>query len=209
MRIISGTYKGRRIQAAGEKTTRPTTDRVREAWASTLGSLVVPQGSFEGLKILDAFAGSGALGIELLSRGAEYCLFLEKDKRTFNVIRENLEMLGISSESAQVNLLDTLSPLLPELLWGQEPFDIVILDPPYSLLLERVEKLLNHLAKGVLLKESSLISYEHAALVEDDLDGKIIGNPVNTLKLMLVKRKKYGTITIDYYLCCLALKEET
>jgi len=207
MRIISGKYKGRRIRLASEKTTRPTTDMVREAWASTLVTLV-PGGSFDGLRVLDAFAGSGALGLELLSRGAEHCLFLENDKRAFGVLRENIAALELSEQAASAALLDSLSPKLPAFFKTLGSFDLVVLDPPYSLSLKRVQGLLANLAKAGLLREQTTISYEHAEAQKSGMDGLVLPKTPHPLIVRLVKSKKYGTINLDYYICTRAEKEE-
>ena len=191
----------------GAQSNRPTTDRVREAWASTLVSLV-PGGSLENLRILDAFAGSGALGLELLSRGALSCVFLEKDKRTLSVLRKNIESLGLTSTKAQLALQDTLSPQLSSFIKHLGPFDLLILDPPYSLAQSRVQELLAHLVEFQLLQEGSLISYEHSAATEEHMDGLLLGALPSALYLKLVKSKKYGTINLDYYRCCTAVEEE-
>ena len=91
MRIIAGDWRGRTIVAPTGETTRPTADRMRETLFNILTSRL---GSFEGLSVADLFAGSGALGLEALSRGADSCLFVEEDKRAIEAIRKNLASLG-------------------------------------------------------------------------------------------------------------------
>ena len=203
MRIIAGVYKGRKIQAVPGRVTRPTTDRVREAWASTLASLVASS-SFDGLKVLDAFAGSGALGLELLSRGAVTCLFIERDRKALATLRANIETLGLVGTTAQVAATDTLSPRLPDNIRTRSPFDLVVLDPPYDLAPEKVRELLDTLAKAQLLTTQSLISYEHANSADAhraDMDGCFLGLSEKPLKLSLEKSRIYGTIKLDYYCC--------
>ncbi len=98
MRVVAGELRGRRINAPLGKKTRPTTDKAREATFNALGSL----GVVVGARVIDAFAGSGALGIEALSRGAEHCTFIERDREALEVLHENLETLGLTDRSTVV-----------------------------------------------------------------------------------------------------------
>jgi len=98
MRVVAGELRGRRINAPLGKKTRPTTDKAREATFNALGSL----GVVVGARVVDAFAGSGALGIEALSRGAEHCTFIERDREALEVLEENLETLGLTDRSTVV-----------------------------------------------------------------------------------------------------------
>ena len=98
MRVVAGEFRGRRINAPLGKKTRPTTDKAREATFNALGSL----GVVVGARVVDAFAGSGALGIEALSRGAEHCTFIERDREALEVLGENLETLGLTDRSTVV-----------------------------------------------------------------------------------------------------------
>ena len=120
MRIIAGKWRGRKLEAPVGKSTRPTADRVREALFSMLTSRL---GGFEGLRVADLYAGSGALGLEALSRGAAHATFVESDGQAVAAIRRNAEMLGAS---ADVRLGSALS--LPR----SQPFDLVLADPPYA-----------------------------------------------------------------------------
>jgi len=119
MRIVAGTLGGRRIKAPPGRGTRPTSDRVREALFSILGPL-------DGIDVLDLFAGSGALGIEALSRGASSAVFVDDDPRAVAVIRDNLDSLGLS---ARVHKRDGMAYLRSP---REGPFGLVFLDPPYS-----------------------------------------------------------------------------
>ena len=121
MRVIAGDFKGRNLKAPTGMDTRPTTDRVKESFIS---SLISAYGSLEGAHVLDAFAGSGALGIECLSRGAESAVFFERDKAALEALRSNIDMLKLSQERARVRQADVLAT--PP-VYGA-PFDIVILD---------------------------------------------------------------------------------
>ena len=119
MRVVAGEYRGRRLQAPPGLDVRPTSDRVREALFSILGDI-------NGLRVLDLFAGTGALGIEALSRGAASATFVENNRAAIDAIRANLQPL--SDANAEVVRADALAWL------GRErgPYDIVFLDPPYS-----------------------------------------------------------------------------
>jgi 16S rRNA (guanine966-N2)-methyltransferase len=118
VRVVSGSFKGRRLVTPAGRRTRPTTDRVREALFQLLGPL-------EGLRALDLFAGSGALGIEALSRGAAEVVFVDSDPRAVFAVRRNLELVGVE---AHVHRRDALAFLLTP----PGAFDLVFVDPPYS-----------------------------------------------------------------------------
>ena len=122
MRIIAGTHKGRRIAAPKGDQTRPTGDRVREALFNLVGPV-------DGASVLDLYAGSGALGLEALSRGARRCLFVESDGAACRVIRANLETLGLTA--ALVLQRDAVAVLQAEQTAGRR-HDLVLLDPPYE-----------------------------------------------------------------------------
>jgi 16S rRNA (guanine966-N2)-methyltransferase len=122
LRVIGGTHRGRRIAAPKGAHTRPTGDRVREALFNLVGPLA-------GASVLDLYAGSGALGIEALSRGARRCLFVETDAAAARVIGENLEALGLTG--AIVDRRDALTVLRDERSAGRR-HELVLLDPPYE-----------------------------------------------------------------------------
>jgi 16S rRNA (guanine966-N2)-methyltransferase len=123
MRVISGEWRGRKLLAPKGDATRPTADRTRETLFSMLTSRL---GSFEGLVVADLFAGSGALGIEALSRGAATCLFAEQDRDALDVLRGNLSTLG-ATVRADVRAGSVLG-------LGPAPraYDLLMLDPPYG-----------------------------------------------------------------------------
>ncbi|MBO9575190.1 MAG: 16S rRNA (guanine(966)-N(2))-methyltransferase RsmD [Sphingobium sp.] len=121
MRIISGQWRGRPLAAPQGDATRPTADRTRETLFSMLVSRV---GSFEGLAIGDFFAGSGALGLEALSRGAASCLFVERDRAAVDVIRANAAKLGLGRPDIRQADVLALGP-------APAPLDIIFMDPPY------------------------------------------------------------------------------
>jgi 16S rRNA (guanine966-N2)-methyltransferase len=123
VRVVAGRFGGRRLQAPKGRDTRPTSDRVREALFSMLGPL-------DGARVLDLFAGSGALGIEGLSRGAAVVTFVERDRRAVEVIRANLEALGVGAEEARVIHGPALTAV-EDASAGGDAYDLVLLDPPY------------------------------------------------------------------------------
>lgn len=121
MRIIAGQWRGRPLVAPVGQATRPTADRTREALFSMLLSRV---GSFEGLAVADLFAGSGALGLEALSRGAGSCLFVEQDRAAIDALKANSAKLGIRPDIRAASVL-ALGP-------APAPFDVIMMDPPYG-----------------------------------------------------------------------------
>jgi 16S rRNA (guanine966-N2)-methyltransferase len=123
VRVVAGSARGRRIDAPPGTDTRPTTDRVREAVFNALGSL----GAVEGAVVVDLFAGSGALGIEALSRGAAQATFVEADRRAAAVIEENLATLDLAERAGVVR-----SPVERAIEALPGTIDLVLADPPYS-----------------------------------------------------------------------------
>lgn len=123
MRVIAGEWRGRRLAAPRGDITRPTADRVRE----TLFNMLVSRlGTFEQLRVADLFAGSGALGLEALSRGATHCLFVEQDRGALAALRQNLATLN-AGDRATVSAGSVL-----ELGAAREGLDLLLLDPPYG-----------------------------------------------------------------------------
>lgn len=122
MRIIAGQFRGRPLQAPPGLATRPTADRVREALFSMLASRL---GSLEDLRVADLYAGSGALGLEALSRGAAHATFVETDERAQALIKANAARLGVED---RVRILGGSVLALPR----SDPFDLIVADPPYA-----------------------------------------------------------------------------
>jgi 16S rRNA (guanine(966)-N(2))-methyltransferase RsmD len=120
VRVVAGLYRGRRLEAPPGRSTRPTADRVREALFSILGP-----GAVDDARVLDLFAGSGALGIEALSRGAREAVFVDSDARAVAAVRRNLEAVGVD---ARVHRRDAFEWLAAE----PGTFALVFVDPPYS-----------------------------------------------------------------------------
>lgn len=122
MRIIAGQWRGRLLAAPKGDTTRPTADRTREALFSMLVSRL---GTFDGLAVADFFAGSGALGLEALSRGAASCLFVEQDKAALDALRANIAALSAAGAEVRAGSVMALGP-------PRAPLDLIMVDPPYD-----------------------------------------------------------------------------
>ncbi|HEU4961484.1 MAG TPA: 16S rRNA (guanine(966)-N(2))-methyltransferase RsmD [Sphingomonas sp.] len=122
MRIVAGQWRGRPLAAPRGDATRPTADRTREALFSMLASRL---GSFDGLAVADLFAGSGALGLEALSRGAASCLFVEQDRAALDALRANIAKLGAEAADVRAQSVLALGPV-------RAPLDLILMDPPYG-----------------------------------------------------------------------------
>ena len=122
MRIIAGRFRGRPLQTPSGQATRPTADRVREALFSMLASRL---GSFEDLRVADLFAGSGAFGLEALSRGSAEATFVENDPKAQAAIKANADKLGVTES---VRVIGASALALPR----SEAFDLIFADPPYA-----------------------------------------------------------------------------
>lgn len=161
MRIISGAWRGRKLaEPQGREVTRPTTDRVREACVSMAESAL--DGGIEGARVLDAFAGSGALGIEMLSRGAAFSAFFDVDRGAAALVRKNLETVRCAPARYRVTCGDVLAHAARGRVAGG-PFDLVLIDAPYALGAAPAEQLLEALDAAGLIAEGAVALVEHAA----------------------------------------------
>lgn len=154
MRIVGGSLRGRRLATPKSDAIRPTTDRARESLFNILEHRY--PGSLEGARVLDLFSGTGALGIEAISRGAAYCLFVEQDATARGLIRENVDALGLQGctrifrrDATNMGPLGTL-----------QPFQLVFADPPYGKGL--AERALSSLVDGGWLAKGALVVVEEA-----------------------------------------------
>ena len=181
MRIVSGEYRGRTIDAPQGEGTRPTTDRVREAMMSSVASLI---GGFEGTCVLDAFAGSGALGIEALSRGAHSALFFESDRNAQKVIARNLKKLGVDPARGRLVGADVMKS---KYVKAGKPFDLVFFDPPYALPAGEVLAFAQRLFAQGALAQDVVIVYEHALA-----SAREVGDAARSLGFTVAVAKKYG-----------------
>lgn len=158
MRIVGGQFKGRAIAAPAGRDTRPTSDRARESVFNVLAHAKWSPG-VAGRRVLDLFAGSGALGLEAMSRGAAFALFVETDAAARGTIRDNIEALGLFG-AARIHRRDATDLGLKPVGLG-EPFDLVFLDPPYAQGLG--ETALGILPTGQWIAPGALIVFECGA----------------------------------------------
>jgi 16S rRNA (guanine966-N2)-methyltransferase len=142
MRVIAGEFGGRKLIAPEGLSTRPTTDKVRQAVFNSLTSM----GVLESATVIDLYAGSGALGIEALSRGAEFCTFVERDRNALRALRENIATLGIEDRT-RIASTDVLA-YVP----GITGVDLALIDPPYTF--AAWDDLLRVLKAGLVIAES-------------------------------------------------------
>jgi 16S rRNA (guanine966-N2)-methyltransferase len=154
-RIIGGRAGGRRIDVPRGRATRPTSDRVREALFSAVEAAV---GSLEGLRFLDLYAGSGAVGLEAWSRGAGVVTLVEQDRRTAGLVRRNAEALGYRRAEVLAAAVDAVLRRSPA-----APYDVVFLDPPYPTPDAEVDEVLAALAAHGWLCPDALVVVERGA----------------------------------------------
>lgn len=176
MRVIAGRAKGHRLRAPTGMETRPTTDKVREAIFSMLGSL-------DGEAVLDLFAGTGAMGIEALSRGAASCVFVERRRPACTVIHANLAHTKLAAE-ARV-LCAPVERVLPT--FG-ERFDLVFLDPPYAY--PDLDGILNMLSGARAVGDDTIVVFEHSPRF-------VVGERYG--RLVLSRQKVYGDTAVAIY----------
>ena len=155
-RVIAGIAGGRRLAVPPGTTTRPTSDRAREGlFASLLSEL----GTFDGARVLDLYAGSGAIGLEALSRGADQVRLVESDTRAAAVIKANITAVGLPGATLAVDRVERL--LARPLADDNDHFDLVIADPPYAVTEEAVTRVLALLQAG-WLADDALVVIERA-----------------------------------------------
>jgi 16S rRNA (guanine966-N2)-methyltransferase len=182
MRIIAGEAGGRRIKAPRGRATRPMRDFVREAVFSMLGDRI------EGSRVLDLFAGSGSLGLEALSRGAEEAVFVDSGREPGRIIKENLDMLGMSDRGRVVRA-ETLDYLRKARL-RERPFNLIFIDPPFRIDLNYRQEILKRLTEGGFLAPSAVV------IIEAPLRSSPPGSPEG---LHFRERRKYGEAAVDVY----------
>jgi 16S rRNA (guanine966-N2)-methyltransferase len=149
MRVIAGEWRGRPLLAPPGQETRPTSDRAREGLFSMLASRL---GSFADLAVADLFAGTGALGLEALSRGAAHCTFYEKDRSALDVLKRNLDKLGAAGRA------DLRAQPVEHALPPARPCDLILMDPPYGVGLAQAA--LDRMATGSWLAPGGWLSVE-------------------------------------------------
>jgi 16S rRNA (guanine966-N2)-methyltransferase len=160
-RVIAGQARGRPLAVPKGRTTRPTGDRVREAMFAAVGSIL---GSFGGTRVLDLYAGSGAAGLEALSRGASHALLVEANGRSAQAIRANIGAVGLGGgQLVQDRVERVLARGLPA---GDEPYDVAFADPPYALPGAELTGVLAALATRGWLAPGALVIVERASRSE-------------------------------------------
>lgn len=162
MRVVSGNYKGRQLKAVPGVTTRPTTDKVKEAIFNMVGPY------FDGGIALDLFAGSGGLGIEALSRGIEKCIFVDREAKAIQTIHKNLEVCH--AEAASEVYRNDAERALKAIKKRELQFHLIFLDPPYKQ--QKLKTLINTISENNLLQQSGFIVTEHGSDIQlsDEID---------------------------------------
>lgn len=187
MRVIGGKWRGQPLEAPeGRAVTRPTTSRVRESIVSMVSSAF--NLDLSSCSVLDAFAGSGAVGIELLSRGARHVTFIDQDREAVRRIRRNLNKVRVDKESYTVlagstgRLIGTESP-------AGAPFDAVFLDPPYRMEAAQVAQIVDTTRKNYVLTPRCVVVYERARK----------GAPLPLENAQCEKSKRYGSTVVELW----------
>jgi 16S rRNA (guanine966-N2)-methyltransferase len=175
VRIIAGSHRGARIAAPRGTETRPTPDRVREAAFNLIGPV-------DGARVLDLYAGSGAMGLEALSRGASYATFVELDRSAADAIQRNLEKLGLTG--AEVARGDAVDRASADARRGRR-YDLVLIDPPYRMLHDALTRLAPHLP--------AIVSPEGLVVVESD------AREEPELPLPLRTTRRYGSTRLTLF----------
>lgn len=180
MRVISGECRGLRLKPVPGQETRPTTDRVKEAMFSILTPYLN-----EGI-VLDLFAGTGALGIESLSRGMSRCVFVEQSQKAVQILQENIRHCRFLDRSQVI--CSSASRALQQLAAQNETFDCVLLDPPYEK--QWGPNMVQEIQNLQLAKEHTIYMIEHVS--KDTL-------PLSVGTAQLVKQSRYGDTTLSFY----------
>jgi 16S rRNA (guanine966-N2)-methyltransferase len=185
-RIIAGAHGGRRLTAPSGDRTRPTSDRVREAFFSALESMV----DLEGARFADLYAGSGAVGLEALSRGASFTLLVESDARAARVIRDNIVALRAGASARLVT--GRVGQVLAQPPEGG-PFDVVFADPPYAVPDDEVAELQRALLDNGWLTRDAVVVLERSTRTA------VRGQPLSWVEGITADRsKRYGETTLWY-----------
>lgn len=190
MRIIAGKYKGRILNILKSEDVRPTTDRVREAMFSSINSIY---GNIEGTCVLDAFAGSGALGFESISRGSTHLVAFEINKKTHSKLVENSQMFLDVQHSMEIICGDVKKSRF-DYVAKDKKFDILFFDPPYVNDAKDVLDILKSLSNLNKINNGALVVYEHSA--KTDFQNYI--DMFNQENFIYNSGKIYGDIAIEY-----------
>lgn len=180
LRVISGKARGLKLNTPKNDDVRPTTDRVKESLFNIINPYIM-----DG-DILDLFAGTGSLGIECLSRGANKCVFVDLNRSSIEIVKSNIKKARVESNSEVLNV--DFKAAIERVKNNSYKFDIIFMDPPYykNMFFEALEKI----EKSNILKEDGIIVVEHDTKQEF---------PENIGKLINYRSKKYGNTTITFY----------
>jgi 16S rRNA (guanine966-N2)-methyltransferase len=184
-RIVGGIWGGRRLVTPAGETTRPTAEKVRAALASSLYAT----GGLDGARVLDLYAGSGALGLELVSRGASAAVFVEHDRAALAALRANIDTLAATAEGAQLTVIPGDVAAFAARSAGLGSFDVVVADPPYDLTTDALAEVLTGLRVAGLLAP-------HADPVIER--GRKSGPPAWPAPLEGLRARKYGDTLLCY-----------
>ncbi|MCF6217031.1 MAG: 16S rRNA (guanine(966)-N(2))-methyltransferase RsmD [Emcibacter sp.] len=152
MRIIGGTHRGRKLTTPPDKNIRPTTDRMRE---TIFNILTHTSSGLEGARILDVFAGTGAMGLESLSRGAGHCTFFDKDRKALQLVKKNSSLMG------NLDKITVRNVSAPKFLRPKIAYDVIFLDPPYEL--DIIPDTINALRDNGYFADHTILIAEYAA----------------------------------------------
>ena len=184
-RVIAGVAGGRRLSVPPGTGTRPTSDRAREGMFSSWEAQLGGPAAWQGLRVLDLYGGSGAVGLEALSRGAAYVLLVEADARAVRTLRQNVRSLGMTGAEVRAAKAEQILAGPPP----SEPFGLVFLDPPYAVSDDGVREILLTLRSGGWLSEDAL------ATVERSTRSGVFGWPEGFTEL---RSRRYGEGTLWY-----------
>lgn len=180
MRVISGKVRGLKLNTPKNEDVRPTTDRVKESLFNMINPYIMES------SVLDLFAGTGSLGIECLSRGANKCVFVDISKESIAIVKSNIKKARVEKESIVLN--SDFKDAISKLKLQENKFDVIFMDPPYykNMFIDALQKIDN----ASLLNEDGIIIIEH--------DSKDVF-PENIGRLEKSRDKKYGNTTITFY----------
>jgi 16S rRNA (guanine(966)-N(2))-methyltransferase RsmD len=179
MRVISGKAKGKRLYSPKARGIRPTADRVKESIFDVLGE------QWEGIRVLDLFSGTGSLGLEAISRGAQQVVFIEKNRPALNILERNISLCGFNSHATVLAV--PVSRGLALLGEKGESFQVIFADPPYDR--GWVEKTVQEIVDRRLLSREGMIVMEHAPSESPRGDQR---------GLIILRQKTYGDTTVSF-----------